>query len=78
MLFRSADLLIHEASGGEPLGHSSAAQAGSIAGQAEVKSLGLIHYPVWNTDIANLVSQARSTFQGDVFLCEDFLEIPLG
>lgn len=72
-----ADLLLHESSGDEPLGHSSAAQAGAIAAEAGVKSLGLIHYPVWKTDTKHLVPAAQSTFEGHVFLCEDFLEVPL-
>ncbi len=76
-LAQGAELLIHEASGDEPLGHSSAAQAGEIAQQAGVKRLGLIHYPVWNTGTEHLVSQAKSSFAGDVFLCQDFLDIPL-
>lgn len=72
-----ADLLIHEASGDEPLGHSSAAQAGAIAAEAGVKQLGLIHYPVWNTDTSHLVPAAKTTFDGNVFLCNDFMEVPL-
>lgn len=72
-----ADLLIHEASGDEPLGHSGAVQAGAIAAEAGVKALALIHYPVWDTGTDHLVEEARSTFDGEVFLCEDFMEIPL-
>jgi ribonuclease Z len=72
-----ADLLIHEASGDEPLGHSSAEQAGAIAAEAGVKELGLIHYPVWNTDTSHLVPNAHKAFDGNVFLCEDFMEISL-
>ncbi len=72
-----ADLLIHEASGDEPLGHSGAVQAGAIAAEAGAKSLGLIHFPVWNADLSHLVPDAQTQFDGSVFLCEDFMEIPL-
>lgn len=72
-----ADLLIHEAAGAEPLGHSSAAQAGAIAQEAGVKSLGLIHYKVWGHDPTPLVAEAKTTFEGHVFLCEDFQEIDM-
>ncbi|NDJ34524.1 MAG: MBL fold metallo-hydrolase [Chloroflexi bacterium] len=74
----NADLLIHEATGDEPLGHSSAAQAGAIAKEARAKRLGLIHYPVWNARTAHLVDEARATFGERVFLCEDMMSIPLG
>lgn len=77
-LAQGADLLIHEATGDEPLGHSSAAQAGAIAKQAGAKRLGLIHYPVWETPTDHLVPEARTTFAGEVFLCRDFMTIELG
>lgn len=76
-LAKGSDLLIHEATGDEPLGHSSAAQAGSIAREAGVRHLGLIHYPVWETSTDHLIPEAVSTFGGPVFLCTDFMEIPL-
>lgn len=76
-LAKDADLLIHEATGDEPLGHSSAAQAGEMAKEAGAKRLGLIHYNVWNTEPGHLVDEAKDTFDGPVFLCEDFQEIPL-
>jgi ribonuclease Z len=72
-----ADLLIHEATGDEPLGHSSAAQAGAIAQEAGVKALGLIHYHVWEADTDHLVPDARTTFDGPVFLCKDMMELRL-
>ncbi len=72
-----ADLLIHEATGDEPLGHSSAEQAGAIAREAGVRKLGLIHYHVWHSDPTHLLEEARSTFGGEVFLCEDLVEISL-
>jgi len=79
-LARDADLLIHEVTADEPLGHSSASQAGAIAQEAGARALGLIHYTVWNTTPAQrerLCDDARTTFDGEVFLCEDFQEIPL-
>jgi len=76
-LAHDADLLIHEAAGAEPLGHSSAAQAGAIAQEAGAKELGLIHYRIWGEDPGSLVDEARATFSGNVFLCQDFMEITL-
>ncbi|NDJ52262.1 MAG: MBL fold metallo-hydrolase [Chloroflexi bacterium] len=76
-LSKDADLLIHEAAGFEPLGHAAAYQAGEMATKAGAKRLGLIHYPVWEADTSHLVPDAESTFDGPVFLCEDFMEIPL-
>jgi ribonuclease Z len=76
-LAAGADLLIHEATGHEPLGHSSAAQAGEIARQAGVRRLGLIHYNVWEADPSHLIDEAASVFGGEVFLCEDFQRIEL-
>ncbi len=76
-LAQGADLLIHEATGDEPLGHSSAAQAGAIAKEAGVKQLGLIHYHVWGADPHHLIAEAQTTFDGPIFLCDDFMEIDL-
>lgn len=70
-LAQGADMLIHEAAG-KGFGHSSARQAGVMATAAGAKSLYLIHYQVWNTDPTPLVAEARETFDGPVFLCEDF------
>lgn len=70
-LARDADLLIHEAAGAG-FGHSSAAQAGQVATEANAQRLVLIHYQVLNTDPRPLVEEARSTFAGPVELAEDF------
>ncbi len=70
-LARHADLLIHEAAGAG-FGHSSAAQAGQVATEADARRLVLIHYQVLNTDPRPLVEEARSTFAGPVELAEDF------
>ncbi len=72
-LAKDADLLIHEAAG-KGYGHSSAAQAGELATEANAKSLYLIHYQVWNTDPKPLVEEAKTTYNGPVHLCEDFDE----
>jgi ribonuclease Z len=73
-LAEGADILIHEASGAG-LGHTSAAQAGEIARQSNVKTLFLIHYPTKSTDLALFIEQARTTFEGPVILAQDFMEI---
>jgi ribonuclease Z len=72
-LGHDADIFIHEAAG-KGFGHSSARQAGEIASEARAKSLYLIHYQVWNTDPRPLVAEARETYNGPVYLCEDFDE----
>ncbi len=73
-LAEGADILIHEAAG-ETRGHSSAAQAGEIARQAEVEKLYLIHYPTGKYANAGLVAEARLHYQGSVNLAEDFMEL---
>ena len=75
-LASGAKVLFHESSGGSP-GHSTAAQAGAIAREAEVGRLMLIHYPPDGLDEGALLDQARSTFQGEVALAKDFQEFPL-
>ena len=74
-LSAGADLLIHEAAGGGK-GHSSPAQAGEIARNAEVGRLVLIHYGPHETTEA-LVAQAAAAFPGPVIAARDLLEIPL-
>ncbi len=71
-----ANVLIHEATGAGA-GHSSASQAGSVAREANVDKLLLIHYPLLNVNLHSLVKQAMETFKGQVQLAEDFLEIAL-
>ena len=66
-----ADVLLHEATGDSP-GHSSAAQAGDIATQAEVGRLLLIHYPNGPYRTSDLVAEARTRYTGQVSLAEDF------
>ncbi len=71
-LASGTDLLIHEATG-ESLGHSSPAQAGKIAREAETGSLYLIHYPTGNFDAPHWIAEAKTTFPGPVALAEDFM-----
>lgn len=75
-LARDADILIHEATGEGP-GHTSPMQAGQIATQAGASKLMLIHYPVNHVDQHDLVAQASQTFQGEVVVAEDLMEIEL-
>lgn len=70
-LAEGADLLIHEAAGAF-LGHSSAAQAGDIARQAEVGALYLVHYPTGAFTAGSPLSEASKRFPGLVALAEDF------
>jgi len=70
-LARGTDVLVHEAAGTN-YGHSSAAQAGSMAQRAGVGKLYLIHYPVLNGDLNALLAEARREFTGEVELARDF------
>ena len=69
-LAHQVDVLIHEATGGS-VGHSSAAQAGHIARQAEARSLYLIHYNAEHQ--AEKLEEARQVFSGKVDLATDGL-----
>jgi ribonuclease Z len=73
-LAEGVEILIHEASGTLP-GHSSAAQAGRAAAQAEVSALYLIHYPTGQFAKGDLLSEAQTQFEGPVSLAEDFASI---
>jgi ribonuclease Z len=73
-LAEGADVLIHE-SDGALQGHSSAAQAGEAARQAEVGTLYLIHYPTGQYVSGDLVAEARQRFKGPVSLAEDFMTL---
>jgi len=66
-----ADILIHEAAG-DIVGHSSAAQAGAIAAEAEVGRLVLVHYELPDHGENNLIAEAATTFNGPVELADDF------
>ncbi len=74
-LARDASILIHEAAG-EFFGHSSARQAGQDARQARVKALVLIHYDT-SEKKARMLEEARSEFDGNISLANDFDVIDL-
>jgi ribonuclease Z len=76
---RGADLLIHEASGPaaraeglRQVGHSTAADAGSVAARAGVRALALFHVPSSEWVAPDLLAEARRHAPGvEVFLSED-------
>lgn len=67
-----ADMLIHESTGQDPTGHSSAYEAGQVATEAAAKRLVLIHYEVWEHDPTPLIDEARMAYEGPVELAADF------
>jgi ribonuclease Z len=69
-----ADTLIHESTG-EFAGHSSAAQAGQVAAEAQAKSLFLIHYNTRQFEPEQLLADARKSFGGEVKLARDLMEL---
>jgi ribonuclease Z len=69
-LAAGADVLLHESTGASE-GHSSAAQAGEAARQAEVGRLLLIHYAGGQTEMQTLEKQARAAFGGQVEAAQD-------
>jgi len=74
-LAAGADVLIHEATGPHH-GHSTPAQAGTIASQAGVSSLYLTHYALYGGKTGeSIIAEAKTTFPGNVFLAEDYQEI---
>jgi ribonuclease Z len=73
-LAQGVDVLIHESTGNST-GHSSPAQAGSIASQARAKSLYLIHYPNRDIDPQSFVAEAKKSYAGDVELATDFMNL---
>ena len=79
-LARGVDLFVCECSLGadgsdrEPRGHSNAREAGAMARDAGVKQLLLTHY-AGGVDVAELVSAARTAFDGPIAVAEDGLQI---
>jgi ribonuclease Z len=71
-LAERADMLIHESTGRDPAGHSSAGQAGEIAAAAACKRLVLVHYEVWDRDPTPLIDEARQKYRGPVELAADY------
>ncbi len=73
-LASKADVLIHEVAG-KSQGHSDAIQAGEIAQKAEAESLYLIHYSLQDQMPETLIADAKKSFDGQVILAQDFMEI---
>lgn len=69
-LAQRADILIHESTG-DYAGHSTAAQAGAVAGRCQAGKLVLIHYPI-DANLEALRGEAGKEFGGPVELAEDF------
>ena len=72
-LVQGANILFHEASGGT-IGHSSAAQAGTVARRADVGRLVLVHYPPCSADRAGWLAAAAEAYGGPVELAQDYGE----
>jgi ribonuclease Z len=70
-LARSADILIHEATG-QQIGHSSSAQAGEAARLSGAQELILIHLSVIDADLEDCRRQAAIAFGGPVRIAQDF------
>ena len=68
-----ADLLIHEASGAG-FGHTSAAEAGTVATRANAARLLLVHYSPEAK--AHLVAEAQRTYAGPVQAAEELAMYP--
>lgn len=75
-LANGADILIHEATGSS-VGHTPPEKAGEIAARAGVSSLYLIHYPPQLVKPETLLEKARQTFDKEVFVARDFMEIAI-
>ncbi len=80
-LARNADLLIHEATFDQAMtaeadqyGHSTAAQAASIAREAEAKRLLITHFSTRFPDPAPLLEEARVVFP-ETILAQDLTEV---
>jgi hypothetical protein len=74
-LARGADVLVHEGAGSQS-GHSCPAMAGSIARQAGVGRLALIHYHTY-LDPQDLIAEARSTYYGPITVLRDLEVVEL-
>lgn len=82
-LSRGADTLVHEATyamgDGTRIGaHSTAAQAGEVAARAGVRRLILTHLDARHHDAtARLADEARTRFDGEIEIAEEFVPYPL-
>jgi ribonuclease BN (tRNA processing enzyme) len=84
-LAEDADLLLHECSFPDDMletarmtNHSTPSEVGEIANQARVRKLVLTHlFPVWNGRENEIVTSVKRSFNGEVIVGHDFLEIEL-
>jgi ribonuclease BN (tRNA processing enzyme) len=80
-LGRSSDVFLCEATLRpgeiEPNGHSSAREAGTMARNAGARRLVLTHYGSETND-AELISEARGTFDGEITVADDHLKLAIG
>lgn len=65
---------VHETNG---RGHLSAREAGMMARDADVRRLVLTHYGSETND-AELISEARATFGGEITIADDHLKLTIG
>jgi ribonuclease BN (tRNA processing enzyme) len=76
-LAKKADVLLIESAVPEPeKGHLTPSQAGELAAKAKVKKLLLTHfYPA--VERIDILAEAKKTFDGEVVLAEDLMEIEI-
>jgi ribonuclease Z len=75
-LAKGAEVLLQESAGGNP-GHTTPAQAGALARQAQVKRLLLIHYPLGEEIGRRMIAEAETSFGAPVELATDLMTIEL-
>jgi ribonuclease Z len=74
-LAKDTEILIHEATGPYN-GHSTPAQTGAIAHEANTKHLYLVHLsPVSQADRGEIVAQVRQHFSGGVTIAQEFMRV---
>jgi len=76
-LAKKADLFLIESAVPKPMdGHLTPSQAGELATKAKVKKLVLTHfYPA--VEQIDILAEAKKTFEGEIVLAEDLLEIEI-
>lgn len=83
-LARDVDLLVCESTfaqaeqeRAERWGHMTAAQAGQLAAESGARTLVLTHFSQRYVDVAPLVDEARSVFDGPVVAATDLMVVPV-